>query len=176
MGAVGLIGHVDVPVASMPALQRLMLRALVEWVPTGGHVVLRAGAGAPLVFARAAVQLGVPIELVLPAWRGEANVVVESHRSSVAELMLAARKVEIVPVERNDPDSWAAMERAWVGGCGRVLAAWDGLPGDEADLTADLVAYTRARGGAVGVVWPQGTVRSGPSAGADRAATGQERG
>jgi hypothetical protein len=161
VGAVGLIGHADLPEAATPALQRLMLRALVEWVPSGGHVVLRAGVGAPLVFARAAVQRGVPIELVLPVWQGEVTVVVEGRRGSVAELMLAARKVEMVPVVRDDPDSWAAMERAWVAQCGRVLAAWDGLPGDEQDLTADLVAYTRARGGAVGVVWPEGAVRSG---------------
>lgn len=161
MGAVGLIGHADVPAASAPALQQMMPRALVEWVPIGGHVMLRAGVGAPLIFARAAVQLGLPIELVVPVWRDEPDTAVESHRRSLAELTLAARKVEMVPVARNNPDSWVAMERAWLGGCGRVLAAWDGQPSDEGDLTADLVAYTRGRGGAVGVLWPEGAARSG---------------
>jgi hypothetical protein len=161
MSAVGLIGHADVPEAAMPELQRLMLRALVEWVPADGHAKVRAGAGAPLAFTRAAAQLGVPIELVLPVRQGGTTRVVEGSRGCVAEMMLAARRVETVPVDRDDPGAWASMERAWVGTCGRVLAAWDGAPGDPVDLTADLVAYTRGRGGAVGVVWPEGAARSG---------------
>ena len=160
MRAVGSIGQADLPASSMPALHRLMPRALVEWVPTGGRVRLRAGAGAPLAFARAAVQLGVPIE-VLPVWRGDANVVAESDRGRVAELMLAARKVDIAPLERGSPAARVAMARAWLGECGRVLAAWDGKPGDEGDLTAALVAYTRAGRGAVGAPWPEGAARTG---------------
>ncbi|WP_434095060.1 hypothetical protein [Streptomyces albidoflavus] len=65
----------------------------------------------------------------------------------------------MLPFDPLDRDACVTVDEQLVSGCARALAVWDGSASCGRDATAHMVAYARARGIPVEVVWPAGAAR-----------------
>ncbi|MFD8675693.1 hypothetical protein ACFV1A_21700 [Streptomyces seoulensis] len=79
----------------------------------------------------------------------------EAHR----ELLALAEGIKVLPFDPLDRDACVSADEQLIRGCGRLWAIWDGSPSCGHDATAHMVAYARAHGIPVDVVWPAGAAR-----------------
>nr|WP_223189489.1 hypothetical protein [Streptomyces sp. TRM68416] len=122
--------------------------------------LVRAGAGLPLTFGRAARAAGRRLVVLLPTVRSVPAVLPEPDRSATAELLMLAEHVRLLGFDPTDRDACITADERLVATGRKILAVWDGSPTDGRDATAHLVAYARARGIPVEVVWPYGAERT----------------
>ncbi|WP_042364519.1 hypothetical protein [Streptacidiphilus neutrinimicus] len=156
-----VVGHADLKPESLALVERKLRQALdrLPEGPEGAVGLVRAGAGAGLAFGRAMVGAGRALIAVLPARDGLMTPLPRSDADAARELLrvcLCARLEAFDPAERS---SRITADEQLVAECDRVLAVWDGSSTDGCDATAHLVAYARARGIPVEIVWPRGAAR-----------------
>ncbi|MCA1223013.1 hypothetical protein [Streptomyces sp. 8L] len=155
------VGHADLTPATWE-LVRTGLRAHLRGLPPDTPALVRAGAGLQLAFGRVAHELGRRLVVLLPehgdAPPGGNEGALRAHR----ELRALAAQIRLLPLDPLDRDACVSADERLVAGCSRLLAVWDGSPSSGQDATAHMVAYARARGIAVDVVWPAGAARERP--------------
>ncbi|NEC79785.1 hypothetical protein G3I38_11120, partial [Streptomyces sp. SID7958] len=80
-------------------------------------------------------------------------------RLATGELLTLADRVRLLEYDPADRDACVRADERMVADGSLLLAVWDGSPSDGRDATAHLVAFARARGVPVDVVWPEGAAR-----------------
>ncbi|MFE5512122.1 hypothetical protein ACFQ9J_16140 [Streptomyces sp. NPDC056529] len=152
------LGHADLTPDTWD-LVRSDLRARLKGLPTDATGLVRAGAGLSLEFGRMVREAGRSLEVCLP----ERSEVLEGaplqEREAQRELLALAGGIRVLPFDPLDRDTCVSADERLVRGCARLLAVWDGSPSCGHDATAHMVAYARAHGIAVEVVWPTGAAR-----------------
>ena len=108
-------------------------------------------AGADMLFARALLELGGRLEVVL-ASRSFASSLPAHARGEFRRLLSRAGRVDVVGGGRPGPGAYAAAGRAMLSRAGVLIAVWDGGPSRGRGGTADLVASARAHGIRVRVI------------------------
>jgi hypothetical protein len=76
------------------------------------------------------------------------------------DLLKKATEVERLPFDRPTEEAFFAAGQRVVDCCDRLIAIWDGRPARGLGGTADVVAYARATGKAVSVIWPAAVSRT----------------
>lgn len=114
--------------------------------------------GADTIFARAVLDQGGVLEVVIPAERYRDGLP-EAHREVYDELLNRASVVRRLEFEESTSASHMRASELIVEGADLVLAVWDGQPARGYGGTADVVAFVRERGVPVEVIWPDGTLR-----------------
>jgi hypothetical protein len=153
------VGHADLTAATLESVQ-------AELVDRLGHLVeerpglVRAGAGLPVAFGRAVRAAGRKLVVLLPSWHGVPATLPEPDRPGAAELLMLAGEVRLLGFDPADRNARIGADERLVAASRTVLAVWDGSPSDGTDATAHLVAYARARGIPVEVIWPEGSART----------------
>jgi hypothetical protein len=114
--------------------------------------------GADQIFARAVLDRGGQLEVVVPA-AGYRDAMSAPERAGFDELVARARAVHrlahATPTAQAHMDaSVAAIARA-----DRLFAVWDGRPARSYGGTADVVDHAHAVGVTVTVIWPVGAER-----------------
>lgn len=155
---IAVVGHRDIGNRTLELVEA-ELRARLDRLAEGAAALVRVGAGLPLVFGRAAREAGRKLTVLLPAQGAVPAVLPERDRSAAGELLVLAEQVRLLPFDPADRDACVGADERLVATCRTVLAVWDGSPSDGRDATAHLVAFARARGIRVEVVWPDGSVR-----------------
>jgi hypothetical protein len=114
--------------------------------------------GADQLFARAIVDLGGSLEVVIPAMEYRENLPAECWPEYDTLLALAGKVHQLTHVES---DSTAHMDASniMLGLADSLMAVWDGQPARGFGGTADVVNEAQQRGLLVVVVWPAGAVR-----------------
>jgi hypothetical protein len=114
--------------------------------------------GADQIFARAVLDTGGRLQVVIPARAYRDGLPADSHRG-YDELL--AQAASITRIDRDDSTSDAHLEAsiAMLATADRVLAVWDGQPSRAPGGTADVVHHARAHGIPVTVIWPDGAWR-----------------
>ncbi|MEW1700951.1 hypothetical protein ACIQCR_19410 [Streptomyces sp. NPDC093249] len=158
------LGHTDLT-ADTWELVRAELRKSLEGLPDDTTGLVRAGAGLPLLFGRVIREAGQRLVVLLPERSGVFAGVPPRDRAAHRELLALAEGIRMLPFDPLDRDACVSADEQLVSGCGRLLAVWDGSPSSGRDATAHMVAYARARGIPVEVVWPAGAARehAGPA-------------
>lgn len=160
---VGVTGHrfYDEPTA---LFLRERVDALLRGWADGGAVrlVSSLAEGADQLVASVAVELAIPLEVVLPA-TGYRESLDATFLSEFDRLLAAAATVTTLEFEEPGPAAYLAAGRAVLARSETVIAVWDGEPARGSGGTAQIVAQARARGIEVHVLWPDGYVRSDPS-------------
>lgn len=158
------VGHADLAPDALEPVERA-LRGVLDRLAEGVPGLVRAGAGASLAFGRAMRATGRELVVVIPTQAMVPVLLPGRDRSAVGELLWLARQVRLLAYDPGRRDECVGADEQLVEGCERLVAVWDGSPSDGRDATAHLVAYARARGIPVEVVWPPGAVRTGTSGG-----------
>ncbi|MCX3058403.1 hypothetical protein [Streptomyces beihaiensis] len=157
---IAAVGHADLS----PDALRLMeseLAARVRGLPSEAYGLVRASAGLPVVFARAIQAAGRRLAVLIPTFGAVPAPLSGPDLSAAGELLMSAGQVRLLAYDPGDRDACVRADEQLVDGCSRLLAVWDGSPSDGRDATAHLVAYARARGIPVDVLWPAGAARRG---------------
>ncbi|GGQ10926.1 hypothetical protein [Streptomyces roseolilacinus] len=158
---IAVVGHADLTPETL-TLVEAELRARLERQEDGTRGVVRVGAGLPLAFGRAAREAGRPLVVLLPAQGSVPAVLPHRDRPAAGELLRLAEQMRLVPYDPEGRDACVGADERMITTSRRLLAVWDGSPADGRDATAHLVAFARARGIPVEVVWPPGATRRPP--------------
>jgi len=114
--------------------------------------------GADQIFARAVLDLGGTLEVVLPAEEYRAGLPAESH-AEYDDLLSHAGAVHQLPFTESTSESHMTASKLMVDKADELYAVWDGKPARAYGGTADVVAYARDRETPVEVIWPTGATR-----------------
>jgi hypothetical protein len=138
--------------------------AMDHWrrvLPTGAGLlgVSSLADGADQLFAAHVLASGGTLEAVLP-WAGYARSLgTDGSRARFEDLVRAAATVITLPCSEPSDQGYLAAGQALVDRCDHLFAVWDGLPARGLGGTGDVVAYARARGRPVTVLWIDGVHR-----------------
>ncbi|MDF3149431.1 MULTISPECIES: hypothetical protein [unclassified Streptomyces] len=158
---IAVVGHADLTLPTLELVQAELKDRLGRLTEGAGGLV-RAGAGLPVVFGRAVREAGRRLVVLLPTQRSVPAILPEPDRSAAAELLMLAEHVRLLGFDPADRNACITADERLVAASRKVLAVWDGSPTDGRDATAHLVAYARARGIPLEVVWPKGAARVSP--------------
>ncbi|WP_137990824.1 hypothetical protein [Streptomyces vilmorinianum] len=152
------VGHGDLTPETLRAVER-ELTARLERIEDPAPGLVRTGAGPAAAFGRAVRATGRRLVVLLPAQGSVPAPLVPADVEPTRELLALAQEVRLMAYEPGDRHSRITADEALISASARLLAVWDGSPSDGRDATAHLVAYARARGIPVEVVWPVGAAR-----------------
>lgn len=148
MRRLGIVGHreLDPEAAVFVSAESVALLA-AECSARGGVVAVSALAeGADTLFAEAALQLGVPLEIVRPFDRYVDDFVTTNSRSRYRALADAARRETRLPFSVASVYAYETAMRWIARACDVLVAAWDGSPPRGRGGTADAIAYAESIG------------------------------
>ncbi|MEU8583015.1 hypothetical protein AB0C57_20140 [Streptomyces abikoensis] len=151
-----MVGHPDLAAGTSLASD---LRDLLERRTTWASVLVRAGAGLPVMVGRAVREAGRRLVVLLPAPAPGAAPLAPRDRAAAGELLVLAEQVHLLPYDPADRDASVSADEHLITSCRQVVALWDGSPSNGRDATAHLVAFARARGIPVEVFWPGSALR-----------------
>lgn len=114
--------------------------------------------GADAIFARAVLDNGGSLTVVVPAKHYRAGLPVNHHRTYDELLGLAGKVIQLDHSESNSQAHMDASVRM-LDEADELIAVWDGKPTRSHGGTADVVKVARERGLPVTVVWPEGATR-----------------
>jgi hypothetical protein len=157
MYRIAISGHRGLPAPTARLVDQAIRAVLAERLPSVTGFSCLAD-GADQIFARAVIDLGGTLEVVVPAAGYRAGLPADSHPGYDA-LFAQAAAVRRLPFTESTPESHMAASRLMVNDADELLAVWDGKPARAYGGTADVVAYAREHGTQVRVIWPDGAQR-----------------
>jgi hypothetical protein len=143
---------------------RIIDRAVEYWsrvLPVGAQLygVSSLAEGADQMFAAHVLAVGGTLEAILPCEDYATSLATDAGRARFAELRRAAGTVITLPYPKPCEQAFLAAGVVLVERCDHLFAIWDGRPARGLGGTADIVAYARARGRPVTVLWVDGVRR-----------------
>lgn len=144
-----------------PATARLVDQAIRAWLAgeAGELTGLSSLAdGADQIFARAIIDVGGRIEVIVPAALYRDGLP-EEARPEYDRLLVLAAEIHRMPFRESSSESHMAASEFMIDDADELYAVWDGQPARGYGGTADVVAYARQRGIPVRVIWPEGAER-----------------
>ncbi|QKW21129.1 hypothetical protein HUT16_20540 [Kitasatospora sp. NA04385] len=161
MPVIAVTGHLDLAPATSRAV-RAALDAFLDRYGAGELTGVSCLApGADTLFADAVLARGARLVAVLPGPSYPDAGATTAERAAFDRLRAAAHRVIVLPAPRLGPAAYVAANDRLLGLADRVVAVWDGGPGNGPGGTADMVAAARAAGLPVDVLWPPGSARTG---------------
>ena len=162
MTRIGATGHQRIPADALDSITAA-LRKILDAEALHGDLVgyTSLAAGADQLFARMVVEVQGELRVIVPSSHYEQTF--DDDRSALKQfedLLKKARQVERLPYERPTEKAFFAAGQRVVDCCDRWVAIWDGSPARGLGGTVDVVAYARAYGKTVSVIWPTGVSRT----------------
>ncbi|WP_214324570.1 hypothetical protein [Nonomuraea sediminis] len=114
--------------------------------------------GADQIFARAVLDLGGELEVMIPAQQYRDGLPSEFH-TAYDELLRRASQVYRLDFVESTSESHMQASSRMLDDADELFAVWDGQPARGYGGTADVVTEARKRGVPVRVIWPEGALR-----------------
>lgn len=114
--------------------------------------------GADQIFARAVIDLGGTLEVVIPAEEYRSGLPAETH-AEYDELLACAVAVHRLPFTVSSSESHMVASKLIVDEADELYAVWDGRPARGYGGTADVVAYARDHDTPVEIIGPIAATR-----------------
>jgi len=159
MVRIGVTGHMNITEATAPKVYDAVRELLAAHDPAEVVGVSCIARGADSVFARAVLDAGARLEVVLPSRDYRAAKVKPDHAEVFDELIRRAIEVRVMDFDTADREAYEAANDTVLGNVDRLVAVWDGQTG-QAGGTASVIELARERGVPVDVVWPEGASRA----------------
>ena len=157
----GITGHMDLTPNTVALVDRV-IRDVMSAVPAAELIgVSCLAAGADTLFARAVLDLGGALHVVLPSQDYQARKVKPDQRPEFDELVRHALRVHTMPYDTAGPEAYEAANETVLASIDRLIAVWDGRWPVARGGTAAVVQEAGRRGIPVEIVWPDGARRAG---------------
>ncbi|MER6256471.1 hypothetical protein ABT224_34500 [Streptomyces sp. NPDC001584] len=158
MKRIGVTGHRAIPDSVLGHVES-GLRAVL-----GGHegpleAFSSLAEGADQLFAAIALEHGADLTVVIPS--GDYEDAFEGAEALARYRGLKNRATQEVRMDfaRSTDEAYYAAGTYIADSCDRLVAVWDGQPARGHGGTAEIVAYARALGKPVTVIWREGVTR-----------------
>lgn len=158
MPRIGITGHSNLTADTVPLVAEHIRAALAEY-PGELVGVSCLARGADQVFARAVLDAGGTVEVVLPAADYRERKVKPDNAADFEDLIGKAANVHVMPFAESNREAYMAASEHVLSTVDAMVAVWDGKPADGRGGTGDVVEAARERGIPVTVVWPEGAAR-----------------
>ncbi len=158
MVRIGVTGHTNITEATVPLVYEAISKILGDDTVSDLVGVSCIARGADSVFARAVLDAGGSLEVVLPSRNYRERKVEPDHAELFDTLLSSASKVHVMDFDDAGREAYTAANEAMLSSCTRLVAVWDGdvsQPGG----TGTVVELARQRGVPVEIVWPDGARR-----------------
>jgi hypothetical protein len=156
---IAITGHRGLPAATERLVDRDIRGHLAVDTAEGDLVgVSNLADGADQIFARAVLDTGGRLEVIVPAAQYRDGLPEAAHTEYDA-LLSAASQVDLLSYVESTEEAHMAASQAMLARADRLYAVWDGKPARGYGGTADVVAEAEKRGIPVTVIWPEGAVR-----------------
>jgi hypothetical protein len=148
MRRLGIVGHRELDSKASAFVSAESVALLDAECSAGGSVVAISALaeGADTLFAEAAVELGVLLEIVRPFDRYADDFVTKTSRRRYRALVEAAHRETRLPFSVPSVIAYEAAMRWIARACDILVAAWDGSPPRGRGGTAEAVAYAESIG------------------------------
>jgi hypothetical protein len=159
MSRIGIAGH-----RGLPDTTARLVDAAIRGELDRRHVavdlvgVSSLADGADAIFARAVLDRGGDLEVIVPANEYRAGLPA-AHHATYDELLAAATKVHRLPFVESTSDAHMTASERMLDMVEELFAVWDGLPARGYGGTADVVDEARRRRMRVTILWPEGASR-----------------
>jgi hypothetical protein len=155
---IAVSGHRGLPGQTADLVGQAILEALAR-LEAGVTGISCLADGADLIFARAVAELGGSLEVIVPGGQYR-DVLPAGSRPEYDRLLAKAAAVRQLPFAEPTSESYMAASKLMIDTADELYAVWDGRPALGYGGTADVVAYARARGKPVRIIWPAGAKRA----------------
>lgn len=157
MTRIGITGHRSLSSPTAHLVMHALREALADY-GTDVTAVTSLADGADQLFARAVVDQGGLIEVIVPAAQYRDGLPAESH-AEYDRLLSQAIKLHRLDFTESTSESHMAASALMISLISELFAVWDQQPARGYGGTADVVAHARERGRPVRIVWPDGATR-----------------
>ncbi|MGQ0778835.1 MAG: hypothetical protein ACT4NY_31240 [Pseudonocardiales bacterium] len=157
MRFIGITGHRGLPAPTTRLVDQALRHTLSEYGTDITGVTALAD-GADQLFARAVLDQGGQLEVIVPAARFRDGLPGKSH-AAYDNLIGQARRVHRLDFTESTAESHMAASELMISMVSELLAVWDQQPARGYGGTADIVAHARDRGLTVRIIWPDGATR-----------------
>lgn len=157
MTRLGITGHRGLPPATARLVNDALRDALAEY-GAGITGVTSLADGADQLFARAVLDQGGSIEVIVPATQYRADLPAATH-AEYDDLLSHASRVHRLGFVESTSEAHMAASELMISMISELVAIWDQQPARGYGGTADVVAYARDQGRPVRVIWPDGASR-----------------
>ncbi|WP_405842400.1 hypothetical protein [Streptomyces sp. NBC_01518] len=155
---IGITGHRGLSGEVERKVRALIEEAVTSYGNTGLVGVSCIADGPDVWFARAVLDHGGQLEVVVPARQYRAGLLVW-HHPDYDDLLHRATQVHHTGLDVSGPHAYMAGSELLVDKVDTLLAVWDGRPARGYGGTADVVTYARRHDVPVTVLWPEGATR-----------------
>lgn len=160
MSRIGITGHANLSTGTVPLVADAIKAALADHAATELTGITCLARGADQVFARAVLDMGGTIEVVLPAADYRDRKVKPDNAAEFDTLISQAATVHTMPFAESNPDAYMAASEQVLSTVDALLAVWDGGPSGGHGGTADVVEAATKRRIPVTIIWPAGAART----------------
>jgi hypothetical protein len=155
---IAVTGHMNITQATAPLIAAA-IREHLEQLPAEVTGISCIARGADSVFAKAVLETGGTLEVILPSADYRQAKVKPDHAPLFDEFLAKASLVRTLPFRTANRDAYVAANEAMLDGADELVAVWDGRPSPDRGGTAGVVADAKDRGLPVIVIWPAGAAR-----------------
>lgn len=157
MKRIGITGHRDLPAPTARLVAHALRDVLADYGASVTGVTALAN-GADQLFARAILDQGGQIEVIVPATQYREGLPAASH-PEYDDLLGDASTVHRLKFTESTPESHMAASTLMISMISELFAVWDQQPARGHAGTADVVTHAREHGLPVHIIWPDGATR-----------------
>lgn len=159
MTRIAITGHRGLSPEVSRLVDEVIHRELARFASGGKLIGLSCLAdGADQMFARAVLDMGGALEVIIPAAQYRDGLPEDCH-AAYDELLASASAVQQLNHVESTSEAHMDASTAMLDRADHVFAVWDGLPARGHGGTADVVNHARQRNLPVTVIWPEGATR-----------------
>ena len=156
--SIAITGHRGLPAATEQLVDKVIRRELASYALDELVGLSNLADGADQLFARAVLDAGGRLEVIIPAARYRDGLPQPAH-VGYDSLLSAASAVDRLDFIDSTEEAHMAASKAMLAKADHLFAVWDGQPARGYGGTADVVAEARRLGIPVTVIWPDGARR-----------------
>lgn len=108
------------------------------------RIVTSLAEGGDQLFVESALELGIPVEIVVPCKGYEATFETAQGRETYAALLKAAVSVTVLDFAAPSEEAFLTAGQFVVDKCDLLVVLWNGKPAAGRGGTGDIVAYARS--------------------------------
>ncbi|WP_216915050.1 hypothetical protein [Nocardia noduli] len=158
MVRIGVTGHMNITEATAVQVYAAVRELVTSYGADELTGVSCLARGADSVFARAVLDVGGQLEVVLPSRNYRAVKVKPGHAAEFDDLIARAAKVRVMDFDDAGRQAYEAANEAVLESIAELVAVWDGETG-QGGGTGSVVELARTCGVPVTIIWPTGALR-----------------